>query len=53
MKYVVQSNDYKDNQQLEKGHRKHKNDQSEIKTALSEKNNTWEGINNRLDEAED
>ena len=38
---------------MKKRHRNHEKGQSEIKNAIAEINNTLEGINSRLDEAED
>ena len=49
----VQSNDYKETQQHEKRHRSDEKEQSEIKNAIFEINNTLEAKNHRLDEAED
>ena len=38
---------------MKKRHRKHKKGQSEMKSAISEINNTLKGRNSKLDEADD
>ena len=53
IRYRVYSNDCKATQQHKKRHKNTTEYQSEIKDAISEINNILEGINRRLDEAED